>query len=820
MLVLGIEFSNFRQYKNQKINFPQNGLIGIVGNNGAGKSTLFNAIGWALYGKIKGVTQNMIKNQNASKKDSCFVKVDFLFQGKHYRVNRDIISSKSYAQVDGMVKAIGTTSLNAFIEEDVFKMDHNAFCTCYYAEQDDFDALVKLNPGPRVATLTKLLRIETIDKAAESTRKDFRNLELEVNEAKKHTKNEEELISEKKSNFSLKEEHIKELERLDKSINSIVENYKDLLVKKNEGEGTFRLYQQLLSDKKQFASQIETLNTHTMLPSQNKLDKLILLKRNYDESFHVIETFKNLQSEEKELSSLRVHFNEKLNVEKEISSLKEEVTKYASEVKNIKLKIDEIGDVDNLILDKNKLISETENNIAEISDKIKELSVNAKTKREKFLVLKSEKESFSNLGTGVPCPTCFQDLGEEHINQELERREKELNELVSEGKALQEKAQKLDNERKELKVELENHKKDLSNLQLLVISKNKYNERYSILTVEVNKRKETYQNLLSRLEVLKDINFDKDRFEFVGKEIERLSKKYEQLVKSEEIIKEIEPLKEEINSTKKIISDFRNKIKESEEKLEEINFDEATYNNLSSQIEVLNESINNLKEDKSKLEMDIKVLEINISNIDKIISENKDVLKSISNKEKEMVVLSKLDEVYKGYKTDRLNKLSPALSSIMSNYIEDITNGKYDQIELDDKYNIFIYRNGIKNPLEFYSGGEKKLAALCQRLAISELIVNQTGQLKFDMLAMDEVLGAMDNDRQDSIMEMLRNLNDTFSQILIVAHNEHAKELFDYVLEIKQDKDGNSTVSWSSDWDESEVEEIINEYEDNEEEVS
>jgi len=78
----------------------------------------------------------------------------------------------------------------------------------------------------------------------------------------------------------------------------------------------------------------------------------------------------------------------------------------------------------------------------------------------------------------------------------------------------------------------------------------------------------------------------------------------------------------------------------------------------------------------------------------------------------------------------------------------------------------------------------------------------------------------MDNDRQDSIIEMLRNLNETFPQILIVAHNEHVKELFDYVLEIKQDKDGFSTFQWNMDWDEDEVREIAEEFDEEEEEVS
>lgn len=812
MLLLSIEFSNFRQYKNQKIYFPQNGLIGIVGHNGAGKSTLFNAIGWALYGKIKNVTQSMIKNQSASKKDDCYVILDFIFQKNHFRVKRDLNSSKSYVQIDGIIKATGTTSINELIEKDIFKMDHSAFCTCYYAEQDDFDALVKLNPGPRVATLSKLLRIETIDKAAEQARKEFRTLELEVNEAKKYTKNEDELTSERKEATDLKNTFEIKKQSLEKELETLSNKYKDLLVEKNEGEETYRIYQTLLNDKKHFSSQIETLNTHTILPNTTRLDKLVLLQKNYDKSSHVITEYKDLQKEERHLLEEKNKFLEKQRIEKEIDSLKAEVKSYSDEVKSLNEELSIYSQVEENITNKQKEISTLENLIAAISDSIKELSVTANLKKEKYTELKNEKESFSNLGTGVPCPTCFQDLTEEHIHAELERRKVQMDNFIDECKKLQEKANKLVEKRKSAKGKLADMKSELASLQKQIVEKNKISERFKILTSEVMKRKDRYKKLTTSLEKVKDVNFEESHYSEVISSIEKLSKKYEQLVKSEELLKEIEPLKKSLSETKKTIAQHRLKIDSIEEKLEQIKFDEYSYNNLSEQINLLNSSINHLKENKNEVDSEMKVLQLKIDNINQTIEENKDILSSIKKKEKEMVILSKLDEVYKGYKTDRLNKLSPALSAIMSEYIKDITNDKYTQIELDDKYNIFIYRNGVKNPLEFYSGGEKKLAALCQRLAISELIVSQTGQLKFDMLAMDEVLGAMDNERQDSIMDMLRNLNDTFSQILIVAHNDHAKELFDHILEIKQDKDGFSYVTWATVWDEEEVSEIANEF--------
>jgi exonuclease SbcC len=382
----------------------------------------------------------------------------------------------------------------------------------------------------------------------------------------------------------------------------------------------------------------------------------------------------------------------------------------------------------------------------------------------------------------------------------------------------QEKTEK-ETERQKKRALMEQTNTSLVTLRKELLQKNKMTERLTLLMTEIGKRKEAYQNLMQRFEKVKHVEFDEKRFNEITVELGNVKTKRDRLLRIEEALKEIDPLSEQIEETKKDISQHEKDILTLEKAVKALHFNEEAYESLTSQIDQTQQKIQQQKDVRASQQTDIKVCENDIKNIDEKLEENKQILASIKGKEKQMILLAKLDEVYKAYKTDKLNKLVPALSSIMSDYIETITDGKYDQIELDDKYNISIYRKGIKNTLDFYSGGEKKLAALCQRLAISQLIVNQTGQANFDMLAMDEVFGAMDNDRQDSIIEMLRNLNETFPQILIVAHNEHVKELFDYVLEIKQDKDGFSTFQWNMDWDEDEVREIAEEFDGNDEET-
>jgi len=312
---------------------------------------------------------------------------------------------------------------------------------------------------------------------------------------------------------------------------------------------------------------------------------------------------------------------------------------------------------------------------------------------------------------------------------------------MEEAKTLQQEKTEKEKERQTKREAMEQLRLELNSLRNELLQKNKMTERYTLLVNEIGKRKEAYQTLVSRFEKVKDVAFDENRFHTITEELTSVKKKCDRLVRIEEALKEWDSLLTRIHETKKQIQHHTNTISLLEKEIGALKFDEEAYNALTNQIQQTQDQVQEKKDQRAHLQTDIKVFENDIKNIDEKMNENQQILAGIKGKEKQMILLAKLDEVYKAYKTDKLNKLVPALSSIMSDYIETITDGKYDQIELDDKYNISIYRKGIKNSLDFYSGGEKKLAALCQRLAISQLIVNQTGQANFDMLAMDEVFG-------------------------------------------------------------------------------
>lgn len=806
---------NFRQYrKREVIKVVNEGLVGVLGKNGAGKSTLFNAIGWCLYGKVKGVTKDQIMNLEADKKEECYVELYFELNGVKFHAKRDIKRTDQcfVKTADGTPYAIGTSNLTSYVEENLFKMDYDAFCACYYAEQDDFDNLVKLQPAKRVQTVSKLLRIESIDAAAKNTRKELSDLNREIDEARKHIRNEDVLRTEKKQiNSSIQSLH-KTQATIEKEIKTIDASYKEALAKKATGDQDYQKHKDLLHQSFIVKEKIETLIKRSLEPNEKELTSLLSLKKRFLEIEQYKELYQKLKIQKEEMSNARVDFKEKSNLEKEMQSLSSEIERYTKEKEQLLEALTPLLDIEEQVSVKEKDMESLHIEINNLRDIFQEKKFAMKSKMEKVEELKTLKLKFDEMGTDSPCPTCERPLGE-HYEDKMSHIKEEGNALYLEAKQLQEEYVSIEKNGKEKNDELKLLTNALSVLRSLLLKKGTMSERSSILEKEITSRKSRLDGLSSSIEPLKEVSFDEEKYSALSTKVDQASKLYEEILRIESSVSKIPQLEEIIEEVRAEIANAEELEVKIKNELTSLNFDEEGYKQFDHLSRNLQEQLQTKKDEKTEAEYTIKSLEKDILIIDEKLVENENTMNEIKEKEEQMMYLGKLDEAYKQYKSDILSKLAPTLSEIMTEDIEILTNGKYNQVELDDEYNIYIYRNGKKQPLNFYSGGERKLAALCLRLAISSLLVSQTGQASFDMLAMDEVFGSMDNERQDSMIEMLRNLNKKFPQILMVTHSEHVKELFDHVIEIHQDGEGNSHSKWLTDWDISKVDSLLEEYE-------
>ena len=164
--------------------------------------------------------------------------------------------------------------------------------------------------------------------------------------------------------------------------------------------------------------------------------------------------------------------------------------------------------------------------------------------------------------------------------------------------------------------------------------------------------------------------------------------------------------------------------------------------------------------------------------------------------EREKRLHDELDRAYTDLRTDLNVQLRPEMSELASAFLTELTDARYDELELDDSYNLTVIEDGVPKPV--ISGGEQDIANLCLRLAISQMIAERAGQ-SFSLLILDEVFGSLDESRRQNVVELLRGLQDRFEQVILITHIEQVREGLDRVISVRYDEESGTSVVTQSD---------------------
>jgi exonuclease SbcC len=143
-------------------------------------------------------------------------------------------------------------------------------------------------------------------------------------------------------------------------------------------------------------------------------------------------------------------------------------------------------------------------------------------------------------------------------------------------------------------------------------------------------------------------------------------------------------------------------------------------------------------------------------------------------------------------------RLKPRIQSEVSWLLNEVTQGKYPAVAIDEDYTIKISSNGIFYPIYRFSGGEKDLINLCLRVGISRVLVSlsrEQGFAHLESLFLDETFSSLDGERRRNLLSSLRTLEHFFSQIVIITHVDDVKEMMPFAYEIEEGPDGQSAVN-------------------------
>lgn len=784
LLTLGIK--NFRVIKSAQLSFPDK-VIGIVGPNGAGKTSIIEAISYALYGnQVTRSGKDEIKSSFASPDEDCEITLEFLIKDEKYKIIRRLVGKTERAEVELYRKdcseSIGVIETKTYLSQ-LLGLDWRGFLSSFLARQSELNALSDLQPSKRQDHIAGMLGIEKLDKAIKKTKDDIRLNREKVIFLEKD-------ISDKEAIETRITELTGSIQKIKTVLKSKEDNFSGITTSHQE---LTKKYQNMSANRDKFMSLRASQSSEKKTLEELFIQKNILISER-DELEKLKEKASSLENELKEYPDIKEKLKQLVELKNQSllkkqfidqkKSITEEINSAESQLSQIEIELKKLSDKRELFSDDIKDKLNTEKNKLETAR-----SDYTKTKTE-LLSIQKEKEklsvqlkSISELGPESVCDHCLRPLGDDyneiqnHFNIELaqfqkgiELKEKTLVETKKEGEAFRLSVDKLDKDIKEIyqiDINISSNRKELDGLSNRI---EKSRIKLSETDAEIAKHKdvsfdlELYERLLK-----KEIYLDERE-----KEFERLSGK---LTRQSIVQQQIADISHKISTVEK-------NIEQTGKDLEDTDFDEKSFEELTAKFQI---SQNNLDTTKGELiavqkewELTQKELELKLEQLAGYEKKSAELEKIKSSH----YYGEKLSNLFGEYRKDIIASIRPNLADISSRLFNEMTDNKYSLVELDEKYNLRVMDGGLFYGVDRFSGGEKDLANLCLRLAISVTLTESAG-LDRSFVILDEVFGSQDNERKDLILNALGKMKNRFPQIILITHIEDIKDGVEEIIDVK-----------------------------------
>ncbi len=396
----------------------------------------------------------------------------------------------------------------------------------------------------------------------------------------------------------------------------------------------------------------------------------------------------------------------------------------------------ELKELQSEILQNERTIKSYNSDIETRTSRIKSLETKIETRKSKIEDLNQSKQDLDK-GIGQECPTCGQPMTSESLDPARLEYVEKIEELQSE------------------------------NLEFLAQCK-----AYSEEKLELSKK----------IEVLQEEN--KEVSETVV-EFETLLEKYKSLVDDKDKAEEhLDTAKEEYFNVSSKIKSKKSEIKLTTEQLERT---ETDLSELTSEENPYSDMIEKFKSQ--------------ISEIHNKIKELKDSSKELVD-EKERLMFWQQAYSNQGIKSLILDDITPFLNRRVNKYLSKLTSGHIEvkfstqttlkSGEKREKFSIDISNQDGGNEYISNSGGEKKRIDLAINLALQDLVASRSTK-RINIAIFDEIFDALDATGIENVVDLLKELSQEKSTILVISHNEHLKSYFDNIITVVK-KNGFSSL--------------------------
>ncbi|NUM70603.1 MAG: SMC family ATPase [Ignavibacteriaceae bacterium] len=780
MQIISIKLLNFKQYKDAAVTFGE-GLTGFIGKNGAGKSTVFEAIAYALFGRVDG-SLSEIRNDKAAENAPVEVTLCFEDRGQDYKVIRKISGRNNTSQAELFKGELpvcnGTTAVNKEISR-ILKSDYKNFNLSFFARQKEVGQIQTLNKSERSGHIRQMLGLSKLDRLEELLKIEAKQLESERKGMKTSLMSDEK-VKNLNDDIKVLNEVISETEQ---KIAHAEDEVKSAESAKSDAISAFRAAQEMQNRYNQLNSKIEVKQTGIENTEKNivKLTAEITGLEEKEEEYRnksgVREEYRQAEEELASLRILRDGYNKREQLLKNLAGHDESWKKTEQELSSDTARL-------NALAGNSIRLEAKQNETAVLTSAIDENKAAAGIIENTLAPLKSARskdekrlQHIKKLGIDADCPECERPLGDHYdllirkytgsikeTDEKINILTVQLTDVNTRGTELRETLQKCTKELNDfLKI-----KNDEDILKALIAGHEKQRAE----------KEELISGIKEELNGLGEINFDAAAFEASEKKVTTLKKENDELNKLEGEISKLPGKRAELPELNERLNTLNSELADLRKDLLALGYDPVVFDQIQENRDKAENNLLAKEKFLGELKNGFDVKNSELNGINQRLSDNEKNKKAVEDAENTKLLYDRLRETVTGFKNTVTSRELPEISRIASHLFSQITAGRYEDLRISEDFELYVSRDSKSVLLSTLSGGEKDLAALCIRIALSKRISTLAGRNNMGFLALDEVFGSQDRERRDELTRTLNTISAEFRQIFVVSHNEDVQEEF------------------------------------------
>ncbi len=785
---------NFRQHASTAIEFGP-GITAIIGPNGAGKTTLLEAIAWAFYGTpaARG-TRDSIRWNRAQARASVRVEVEFGLGAHEFKVGRGLYNAELFQDRFEAPVVVGHQEVSARIER-LLGMTRDEFFNTYFTGQKELAVMASLPPAERAQFLSRVLGYEKLRLAQDRLRETRSGLRGELAGLEQGLADPEELERERADAEATlttvraalrqaendRERAREELERLGPEWTRMVEVREAAL----QLEGELRI-----ADR----------DVHEARREFERLDKALA----------------DALAAQSELAGLRGHLDEVEPLRAELDRLEAEARR-AGERRSLLGQLEELdkqlereqqrserlGDV-MAALEQGKQALEASRAVLrqaeEDEDRARTSWVrdrqDAETKRQhlrdQYVDHQKHREIVEQEGPEGECPICKRPLGS--VYQEVVGTlDRQLEEIEVKGKFFKRRIEQLEETPSEIR-ETEERLRSARTateeaVQTVARCENRVQEQ-----AEVQKEIEALAGrrtaLVARIAELPDA-YDTERHDVVRQRLRALEPTITRAAELRSQAHNAETLVREAETAERAASEREAHFTDLEAQLEKLGYREEAYASARAAYEAAEHAVREVEVRLASTQGDQRAAEGAVAGVERRIREREARIARITEARAQLALHDELDRALRDLRLELNAAMRPELAERASDFLSSLTDGRYNELELDEDYRVLLVEDGQVKPV--VSGGEEDILHLVLRLAISQMVAERAGQ-PLTLLVLDEIFGSLDEHRRQGVVALLRGLADRFPQVVLITHIDSVKDTVDRVLRVEFDQGRGAAV--------------------------